>query len=197
MLRIFQALGIGLRNGARSFLSYYKDGFDPLTRDALTRAYNRPCFERRRRRLEGYSLLLIDIDNFKQINDRHGHSAGDTVLKAVAAALRTRSGDRVFRVGGEEFAVLLRCPGADARGVAWRLCEEVRSLELLKDAPVTISIGVAWTRAASEHQEVYDRADAALYRAKGQGKDQVVSMDEPPRAKPELRLSPALLQPAA
>lgn len=171
-----KALFVGLKNGTRSFLEYYAGEFDPLTQDALTGVYNRHHFERRRKNLRSYSLLLIDLDNFKKINDSLGHSVGDQVLKGVAAALRVNSGDRVFRVGGEEFAVLLRCGKEDAQAVAERLCETVRSLPILEAWPVTVSVGVAWTVAGDDHDHVYRRADKALYRAKGSGKNQVISM---------------------
>src|SRR4051812_37111264 len=121
--RFFSALGVAFKNGAVSFLDYYRTELDPLTRDALTMAWNRPHFERRRKQIGAYTLLLFDIDNFKQINDSYGHSVGDVVLKAVASVLRTASGDRVFRIGGEEFAVLLaNCSTKDAAKVAERLC---------------------------------------------------------------------------
>lgn len=185
--RIVKALGVALRNGSRSFWEYYCREFDPLTRDELTRTWNRPCFERRRRRLKSYALLLIDIDNFKQINDHHGHSVGDTVLREVGSTLRTGSGDRVFRVGGEEFAVLLKTDRAGAAAVAERLCGLVRGLCSSAGLAVSVSIGVAWREQtdqteALDHVEVYRLADAALYRAKGRGKDRVVMMDEVPLA---------------
>lgn len=179
--RVFEAVGVAVRNGLSSFCDYYARGYDPYTRDALTLAYNRMTFERRRESMAAYSLLLIDIDNFKQINDHHGHSAGDIVLRGVAAALRISSGDRVFRVGGEEFAVLLRCGWQNAGSVAERLRQTVRDLPLLEGSPVTVSVGVAWTAdddVSIDHDLIYKRADAALYRAKGSGKDKVVLMDD-------------------
>lgn len=176
MIRFFKALRVAAHNARQSFVDYYRKGFDPLTRDALTLTYNRATFERRRQQLSSYSLLLIDLDNFKQINDHHGHSVGDHVLKAVASALRQSSGDRVFRIGGEEFAVLLRCPEADACKVAQRLCQTVRALKILKDKAVTVSVGVAWShdlQSAPDHDQIYKRADRALYHAKGHGKNRV------------------------
>lgn len=173
--RIFRAMGVALKNGAMSFRDYYDTEVDPLTRDGLTLAWNRPQFERRRRKLRCYSLILLDIDNFKQINDSYGHAQGDTVLRAVASVLRTSSGDRVFRVGGEEFAVLLaHCGAEDAEKVAERLVAKVRSLALLEGFPVTVSAGVAWSGEPPEdHDVVYRRADQALYFAKRTGKDRV------------------------
>jgi diguanylate cyclase (GGDEF)-like protein len=172
--KFFKAVAIAVKNGAVSFRDYYDHDYDPLTRDALTRVYNRPQFERRRKRLQSYSLILIDIDNFKTINDRFGHHTGDVVLKAVASVLRTSSGDRVFRVGGEEFAVLLaHCGPDDAVTVAERLCAKVRSLDVLDGQPVTVSAGVAWSGRGSQHDRVYKQADKALYHAKCTGRNRV------------------------
>lgn len=184
--RLFTALGVAFKNGAVSFAEYYRDEHDPLTRDALTLAWNRPQFERRRKAAQSYALLLIDIDDFKQINDTFGHHAGDVVLRAVAGALRTSSGDRVFRLGGEEFAVLLAgCGASDAVKVADRLRRTVLDLDLLDGDPVTVSVGVAWTSPAkgeaTDHDGVYKKADKALYYAKWTGKNRVALFDDCPR----------------
>lgn len=175
--RIFCALGVALKNGALSFRDYLDEEHDPLARDRLTRAYNRPQFERRRQRLRTYALILLDVDRFKAINDRFGHDVGDRVLRAVGAALRISSGDRVFRVGGEEFAVLLAgCSARDAEKVAARLCATVRKLDL--GFPVTVSAGVAWCGDPAQHETVYRRADQALYLAKESGRDRVAAFLE-------------------
>ncbi len=163
-----------MKNGAQSFKDYYEREHDPLTRDSLTQVFNRPMFERRRKKLYTYSLILLDIDNFKSINDSYGHSVGDQVLRAVAGALRTSSGDQVFRIGGEEFAVLLaNCAGDDATSVAHRLCKTVRSLDVIEGRPVTVSAGVAWAGDPTEHEATFVQADQALYHAKNTGKDGV------------------------
>jgi diguanylate cyclase (GGDEF)-like protein len=186
LTKIFRALGVAFKNGAVSFQHYLEHDIDPLTRDALTLVFNRPQFERRRKKLDTYSLILIDIDDFKHINDSFGHSAGDAVLKAVAAVLRTSSGDRVFRVGGEEFAVLLAgCDAADAVKVAERLCATVRALQVLEGRPVTVSAGVAWSgKPATDHEIVYRCADQALYRAKCSGKNRVARYEALPPLAP-------------
>lgn len=174
VVKFFQAVGVAMKNAAHSFRDYYDRDYDPLTRDALTLTYNRPHFERRRKKLTSYSLILLDIDNFKKINDFYGHSQGDVVLRAVASVLRTGSGDRVFRVGGEEFAVLLAaCGPEDAARVAERLCDCVRALDLLDGFPVTVSAGVAWSGQPGDHEAVYQQADRALYEAKLTGKNRV------------------------
>ena len=129
--------------------------------------------QRQRRFGRSFALLSIDIDHFKQINDRFGHAAGDAVLKRVADALRTaaRDIDSVARMGGEEFCVLL--PGADlagADGVALRVLETVRGLhhpELDGGPPTTISIGLAsYPQHAISASALMIAADQALYRSK-------------------------------
>lgn len=125
-------------------------------------------------------LLLIDIDDFKQVNDKYGHAAGDDVLRAVADMLRRtlRPQDRAGRLGGDEFVVLL--PGTtttDAGVVAERVRSEMERL-LLREYPdvrTTISIGLATTRASADLRESLKDADAALYRAKDQGRNRVMS----------------------
>jgi len=123
-----------------------------------------------------YVLLMVDVDHFKAINDRHGHVEGDEVLKRVAHGLREglRAGDVVARWGGEEFCVVLpRTELAEARSMAERL--KVRIAE--DGSPrVTVSIGVAESFAQTQRpQEILQRADAALYRAKQAGRNCVVT----------------------
>lgn len=169
---------VAVRNGAMSFRDYYDNEHDPMTRDLLTQAYNRPTFERRRKSLSTYSLILLDIDNFKQINDTYGHQVGDKVLSGVGSALRLGSGDQVFRVGGEEFAVLLAgCSASDAARVAERLVERVARLDVLEGQPVTVSAGVAWSGDPASHEATYRHADRALYQAKLSGKNRVERYD--------------------
>jgi diguanylate cyclase (GGDEF)-like protein len=122
---------------------------------------------------DGFTLATIDIDDFKLVNDSHGHPVGDEALCHVAEALRAnvRAEDSVFRVGGEEFAVLM--PGlsaADALPVAERLREAVAATVF--DPPLRISIGLAsWPADAEDRDELLRRADQALYAAKRGGKD--------------------------
>jgi diguanylate cyclase (GGDEF)-like protein len=125
---------------------------------------------------EGFTLATIDIDDFKQVNDSHGHPVGDEALCHVAEALRAnvRGEDTVFRVGGEEFAVLM--PGLSARDalpVAERLREAVAATTF--DPPLRISIGLASFPAdAADREDLLRRADEALYAAKRGGKDRTV-----------------------
>jgi diguanylate cyclase (GGDEF)-like protein len=160
--------------------------------DALTQVHNRQFFERQlgiewsnaERRTGTLSLLMIDIDHFKAINDDHGHPFGDVCLQAVASALQDalrRPGDVVSRYGGEEFAVLLPCiDHAGAEAVAQRLRAAVAALALTHDGrrvPLTCSIGVhsVPSVAACTAAQVISGADQALYAAKRQGRNRVVA----------------------
>jgi diguanylate cyclase (GGDEF)-like protein len=124
---------------------------------------------------EPISVLLVDLDNFKAINDSSGHLVGDDVLRAVSLVVSEagRAGDVGARVGGEEFAVLLR--GArceDARAVGERLRYAIESIT--KPVPVTASIGVSTSRQYETNPaELFARADGALYEAKRQGRNRV------------------------
>jgi diguanylate cyclase (GGDEF)-like protein len=123
------------------------------------------------------SLLMIDLDHFKVLNDTHGHQAGDRALKAVADCLTEtlRGYDAVGRYGGEEFAALLvDADELTGEAVAERVCAKIREIELADDVRVTASIGVA-TAAASrtDLDALVSRADAALYVAKNRGRDRV------------------------
>ena len=160
--------------------------------DSLTELANRRQFEEA---LEGeigridrfggaLSLILADIDDFKQVNDRFGHQAGDAVLRAVADVVQAnvRAIDLPARYGGEEFAVLLpQTELDDAEQVAERLRREVaaRPVEMPSGAllAVTASFGVASYPNARTQSALFAAADEALYRAKGSGKNHVVVSD--------------------
>ncbi|MCB1633783.1 MAG: GGDEF domain-containing protein [Xanthomonadales bacterium] len=127
----------------------------------------------------GLSMLLLDIDHFKGINDRHGHQAGDEVLRQVAAVLRQRcpAAGVAGRIGGEEFAVLLQGDGAAAQQCALALRTGLRELQLggeLAGESIRASIGVAQLPSGdTDISALYRRADEALYAAKAAGRDQV------------------------
>ena len=129
------------------------------------------------------TLLLLDIDFFKKINDNYGHQAGDLCLQEVAAVLKAmlnRPEDVVARYGGEEFAVILpKTDVTQAKLVAERLCQAIRNLKvkyLEQYIPMTISIGLACTSeiAHATEQSCLGQADEALYEAKRNGRDQWV-----------------------
>jgi two-component system cell cycle response regulator len=164
---------------------------DPLT-GLANRRHFRAVLEREidvvARSGESALLLMLDIDHFKQVNDTHGHLAGDLVLQAVARCLNTcvRPKDTVARYGGEEFAVVLpNCQVSYGRAVAERIRETVESLSIaiapLVNIQITISIGGAyapeWVRSTAALWT--DRADTELYRAKAAGRNRVC-MDQQP-----------------
>lgn len=137
-------------------------------------------FRRRVRTGRPLSLLMLDVDHFKSINDRHGHPAGDEVLRGVAAILRAslREHDIAGRYGGEEFVVALPdtdLAGAVTIGERIRRCIETGLPEACGDIRCTASIGVAEAdRATPDPAEWIRRADRALYRAKALGRNMVV-----------------------
>lgn len=164
---------------------------EAATTDALTGCANRRSLEAQvrvelahaERKGRACALVIADLDHFKQINDAHGHSAGDAVLVEAARVLRAsvRPGDVVARYGGEEFCVLLRETDIErASVVAARLCEALRGVRVeFGGARLTVraSFGVAATGEppGEPWESLFRRADAALYRAKEQGRDRVVA----------------------
>lgn len=133
------------------------------------------------------ALVLLDLDNFKHINDRHGHATGDWVLKQVAEACRAacREGDLFGRLGGEEFAILT-C-GGDLQ-TAERIAEQCREQLAAIDTasiehvlPITASFGCATTRLSGHvFENLFMHADRAMYRAKAEGRDRVCSHEDRP-----------------
>lgn len=119
-------------------------------------------------------LVLLDLDHFKKVNDVHGHAVGDQILKRVTEIinLRIRVTDSLYRIGGEEFVVILE--GADLHRAA-HLAEQLRTLvdanELVPDQTVTISLGVAELKEGESGNDWLHRADEALYRAKDAGRN--------------------------
>ncbi|HZI90921.1 MAG TPA: GGDEF domain-containing protein [Thermoleophilaceae bacterium] len=174
--------------------------------DQLTGLLNRTALTQRLTELEQgaarnpnatpVGFLLCDLDHFKDINDRHGHRAGDTVLKDVAYALRNslRTHDPVYRVGGEEFAVLLVGATQDTSAdVAERLRAAALSCSR-KEIPVTMSVGVAAVpalghSAAFNFTALFEDADRALYEANQRGRNCVVTAGPTAHVAPEERES--------
>jgi diguanylate cyclase (GGDEF)-like protein len=180
-------LAVSLKN-AELFLEVKENG----ARDALTGCYNRRHaievidaeLRRARRSQMPLSLLMFDLDHFKQINDRYGHLCGDAVLAAVGARMRAvlRGSDLKCRYGGEEFLVLLpETPLAGAQRVAETLRREIEKAVVPwneQDIRVTASFGVTVIAPGeTDPLAVVARADAALYRAKQQGRNCVCLAD--------------------
>jgi len=123
--------------------------------------------------------FVIDIDHFKQVNDTHGHAAGDAVIREIGrrASLAIGPENLLSRIGGEEFAVVLHTNVSGARLMAAQMCEAVRRLPVAFDnaeIAVTVSVGVARRHPADSISQVLSRADAALYAAKHGGRDRYV-----------------------
>ena len=171
----------------------YSDAREQSIRDGLTGAYNHRHFQetlqrelgRADRQSRPLSVLLLDIDDFKAINDRYGHPVGDAILERIVSEIRSEvrgDMDVVARYGGEEFAVILpETPIEVAADVAERIRRRVderlfRPPEADSVIRVTVSIGLAaYPADASNKKELIERADAALYRAKRGGKNAVVA----------------------
>jgi diguanylate cyclase (GGDEF)-like protein len=154
--------------------------------DALTKTFNRYALQKHlgellsnKRQIPELFVLMIDIDNFKAINDRYGHIAGDKVLIFIAKLLKKtlRDGDKVYRFGGEEFVILLnRTDLAGTQLVANRilnLCRQNKPLFHNDKITVTVSVGLTQIRDNDNIDELLHRADTALYRAKNSGKDRM------------------------
>lgn len=167
---------------------------DETRRDPLTGVYNRRALDEfltaliddNRLRRKSFSVLMLDIDNFKAVNDHHGHLIGDQVIGAMAGACVDvlREDDFVARFGGEEFVAVM--PGASRRAAANR-ADKLRSaiantrFSLADDdreeyLNVTVSIGVTEFTKGDTRADLIERADRALYQAKENGKDQVVAV---------------------
>lgn len=169
--------------------------------DPLTGAYNRrqmdisltEAIERNRRTGAPVSILALDIDHFKRVNDDFGHHVGDKVLKGMVSLIKNRSRklDRLFRMGGEEFLLLLPDTRANA---AVKQAEALRKLmsetALIEQRPVTISIGVAEYWSEQTQEEWMQTADDALYQAKNQGRNMVVCGSADTESIPGLSESP-------
>lgn len=156
-----------------------------LMYDALTGVYSRVAFDERiaqelarwTRYQTPFSYVILDIDHFKRINDTYGHNAGDKALKIVAQMMQkyVRQTDYVFRIGGEEFVLLLASTDViDAGTMVNKMRKGIASSSFhFKGEPVnlTLSAGITETRSGDDVESIYERADAALYKAKDSGRD--------------------------
>lgn len=178
----------------------YRDALENSLRDSLTQVGNRAAFELAiqrefqlcRRNGAYFSLLIIDMDHFKRINDARGHSVGDMTLQFVSALIRNtlRQTDQVFRYGGEEFLVILGSTAhAEALVISDRLRTTLASQAFEHDREpvrITVSIGVGTSRDTDSRDSLFQRTDAALYQAKALGRNCVVSAENqsPPERAP-------------
>jgi len=179
----------------KAIYKYTKDLEYYATRDGLTELYNQRVFneflhyevERANRNNSVFSLLFIDLDNFKFINDMYGHNFGDTMLQNVADILNKlkRSGDILARYGGDEFAIILPGAGVEqAYMIAERIREKIGTLLLKypdskKNIGITSSIGVAsYPQSAATEKDIFMLTDNMMYKAKAKGKNQVYVAQE-------------------
>ena len=172
------------------FKSYLDTCEEQASTDHLTGLANRRRFERQLEREVArtarhgrpFSLITIDIDHFKQVNDTYGHEAGDEAIKTLARVLQqgTRGIDLAARIGGEEFAVILTETNlSGAVEVAERLRVTLKSVEIHAVGQIAASFGVAECPSQAETaRELVARADAALYEAKREGRDRVARASE-------------------
>lgn len=170
----------------------YRAAIESAFIDSLTGVKNRSAFdanfsrdiEFNRRKHSDLSLLVLDIDLFKRINDQYGHAVGDMVLNEIAATVeRTiRSSDALYRYGGEEFVVVLNDTNIEgAHFLAKRIRHNVEKLRIksLKSLRITLSVGVTAMDEQDTPQSLFERADSALYQAKENGRNQVVIAETP------------------
>jgi diguanylate cyclase (GGDEF)-like protein len=148
---------------------------DSLTGLANRRRLDDDLHACRRDRRQPVAVMMVDVDNFKVINDTHGHAAGDRILQAIGTLLaaEVRSKDVVYRYGGEEFCILL--PGAqveEAMRVAERICRSTAELTVPVSGHVTVSVGVA-LGVAADVMRTLGEADSALFEAKRGGRNRV------------------------
>lgn len=181
---VLEYLLCGLVYPLRNALAYGK-ALQAALKDPLTGVHNRTAMDQAmsremdlsRRHGNPLTLIAVDIDFFKRVNDTYGHAAGDAVLRAVAASLveTVRGSDMVFRYGGEEFMVLLsNTSKKGALLLAERLRQKISQLEVSfggKNVHVTVSLGVACLDSGDNGQGLFLRADKALYEAKSSGRN--------------------------
>lgn len=165
----------------------YRAATRSALRDPLTQTGNRIAMDQTlqreidmaRRHLNPLSLLMLDIDHFKHINDTHGHAAGDDVLREVAAVIKAqlRNVDMVFRFGGEEFLILLSNTSREAAAVVGeRLRKATQAQDYWADGKrieLTVSLGCSTLLAAESAESLLRRADNALYVAKREGRNRL------------------------
>lgn len=156
--------------------------------DALTSLFNRRKFDelldheiaREKRYQLGLSVIFCDIDNFKQVNDIHGHSVGDKILIAFASALKEnlRKSDFIARWGGEEFVILITNEDAQTvKAIAEKIRNKIECCDFIEVGKLTASFGVTHCLEGDDKETIIKRADKALYQAKEYGRNRVEFID--------------------
>jgi diguanylate cyclase (GGDEF)-like protein len=203
-LRWFESRDLALPRGLADVFETltYRERYEALVehvgRDGLTGLLHRGRFDAdgeaavavSLRTARPLSLIIIDVDDFKSVNDRFGHAEGDRVLKAVAALLREIAGpdDQVFRIGGEEFAILSARPHSVAKLFGESIRQAVKTSPVTARLALTVSIGIATvSESTSGLADIFALADQRLYKAKSNGRDRVVG--EPGGYEPEAPLA--------
>ncbi len=184
---LFGLLWYPLKNGLQYYQAIQSSLHDPLTgllnRGALQQILHKEI-ESAKRHLQTLSVLLLDVDHFKMINDQYGHIAGDEILKILGKQLSSwiRKSDNIFRIGGEEFLILMNnTPLKGAKRLAERICRAVDKMDCSLDKQnvenihITISIGVAEFHSSDTEMSLLERADQSLYTAKQLGRNQIFS----------------------
>ena len=190
-LRCFEARQIAVPRGLSDIFDTltYRERYEALVkhvgRDGLTGLLHRGSFETdgeaavaaSQRTGKPLSLLIVDVDHFKSINDRFGHAEGDKVLKSIATVLAEAAGaeHQVFRIGGEEFAVLCGQPNAVARLLGESIRHAVKASASTSRFDLTVSVGISTlSETTSSLAEIFALADQRLYKAKSAGRDRVI-----------------------
>ena len=169
----------------------YQQALQMAMKDPLTGCLNRTAMDMMLNKEIGLahrhetpmSLIVLDIDHFKKINDNHGHVTGDTALKALVGRVRQciRGADSLFRFGGEEFTIMLcNTDHNGAKLLANRIRESVEEMVYVSEnttLSMTVSIGVASLKPNETADHIFKRADQALYNAKSSGRNRVISVD--------------------
>ncbi len=153
--------------------------------DELTQLNNRKSYNERliellslkKRYNKSFSVLMYDIDNFKNINDTYGHNVGDTVLVKMSELVKShlRENDYIFRIGGEEFIILLTETNIeDAKKVASKISKSIEGdLKHITDKTITVSIGVSEINESDNEDTIFKRVDDLLYKSKNNGKNTI------------------------
>lgn len=174
---------------SKGVLEQHEQLSEMATKDSLTGVGNRRALDHRliellaayARKTSPLSLILLDLDHFKKINDEYGHIVGDQILIRISEIIdgRIRATDALFRFGGEEFVIVpLELDLIQAARLAEQLRILVENHELVTEKPVTISLGVAQYKGGETSDSWLNRADEALYRAKNSGRNKVCTAKE-------------------